>query len=95
MVLSYTTTEILRGQLNYAAWLREFKVVAQSEGLYELLTGKENVLAKPTRPTPLVLTDFQHNPRDSVEVAAGKKAAYQDLSQQYTAAVQAYKMDNL
>ena len=46
--------QILRGQVNYFRWKRDFKVAAQNENLWSLYTGAEELLDKPDK------VDFDH-----------------------------------
>ncbi|KAK7729318.1 hypothetical protein SLS63_006191 [Diaporthe eres] len=39
----------LTGQKNYLSWKRDFKLVAQAKGLWEIIAGTEKILMKPDR----------------------------------------------
>ena len=39
--------QILKGQVNYLQWWRDFQVVAQAKGFFDIFTGKEIVYAPP------------------------------------------------
>ena len=41
--------QVLRGQDNYIPWVRDFKLVANAEGVWGFYDGTEKILAKPDR----------------------------------------------
>jgi len=90
----YNSPVILQGQSNYSYWIREFKAVLLSEGLLvlDLFITNEKALEKPTRPTAPNPNDFKTY-ADSAEEAQGKRNAFTDKTQEYTIAIETYKLD--
>lgn len=41
--------QILTGQDNYLQWVRDFKLTAKAEGVWEFYIGTQEILAKPDR----------------------------------------------
>ena len=39
--------QVLRGQVNYLQWWRDFQVVAQAKGFFDIITGREIIYAPP------------------------------------------------
>ena len=64
--------QILIGQENYIPWVRDFKMTATSEGVWDFYQGTEEILAKPQRDDyQIPKTKKKRQSADAAFVAAG------------------------
>jgi hypothetical protein len=83
----------LTGQQNYTRWRRDFRVVAESKGVWNIITGKEKILPKPEREIYLPNKSKTYNTRaSSSKTATGEEPTVDQTDQiMYTTRMTEYK----
>lgn len=85
--------QILVGQKNYVPWVRDFKMTATSEGVWDFYQGTEEILAKPDRDDyQIPKTKKKRQSADSAIVAAGNSGVPLDTNTLETNIIH-YKLD--
>ena len=69
--------QVLTGQDNYNAWVRDFKIVAKSEGVWGFYQGTEPILTKPERADYHIPTQKKKRMTADAEIVASDSSSSQ------------------
>ncbi|EPE29662.1 hypothetical protein GLAREA_00822 [Glarea lozoyensis ATCC 20868] len=84
--------ERLAGQSNYLRWSSDFKLIAQCKGVWSIIAGEEEILAKPNRSDYFESTVRTSDRLKSKEPAVEKPSDQQTPSDQ-SARIAEYRLD--
>lgn len=85
--------QTLTGQDNLIAWFRDFKSLANSRNLWDILSGDESIITKPEWPTKPSLPKTRAAKADQTDASNVEHDVYRGLIAEYQLNITEFKLD--